>query len=129
MLADHVSEAKFIDFVGFGAVDNDNYSFPPVVIRLSHGPKSSGCPECSVFAKNKGKTVFGANIQKCFKANGPSGSDPDYSVLIQALREVVRAHKPSGPPYPSPSPPHSPIPIGHLPGAQLDKSGEENVEA
>lgn len=109
VLADHISEAKFTDFVGFGAADDDNYSFPPVVIHLSHGPKSSGCPECSVFAKNKGKTVFGANIQKCFQANGPSGAEPDHSRLINSLREVIRAHKQTPPPHPTPSPALSPI--------------------
>lgn len=109
VLADHISEAKFTDFVGFGAADDDNYSFPPVVIHLSHGPKSSGCSECSVFAKNKGKTVFGANIQKCFQANGPSGAEPDHSRLINSLREVIRAHKQTPPPHPTPSPALSPI--------------------
>lgn len=107
-LADHISEAKFIDFVGFGAADEE-YGFPPVVIRLSHPPDSSGCPDCAVFAKNNGKTDFGAEIQKCFQENGPSGSEPDYSGLIHSLREVVRAHKPTPPPHPSPSPALSPI--------------------
>lgn len=107
-LADHISEAKFIDFVGFGAADGE-YGFPQVVIRLSHAADSSCCPVCAVYAKNNGKTDFGAEIQKCFKSNGQTGAEPEHSRLINSLREVIRAHKPTPPPHPTPSPALSPI--------------------